>query len=67
MAAIQRFPVVTTKLSNELPMVKCFQITEVEFMYKQSFEDSEYAKHGNFYQKGDTIFDVGAFQVQVIS
>ena len=60
MAAIQRFPVVTTKLSNELPMVKCFQITEAEFMYKQLFEDSEYAKHGISIRKGDTVFDVGA-------
>ena len=60
MAAVQRFPVVTTKLSNELPMVKCFQITEAEFMYKQLFEDSEYAKHGISIKKGDTIFDVGA-------
>ena len=41
-------------------MVKCFQITEAEFMYKQLFEDSEYAKHGISIKKGDTIFDVGA-------
>ena len=60
MAAIQRFPVVTTRLSNELPMMKCFQITEAEFMYKQLFEDSEYAKYGISIKKGDTIFDVGA-------
>ena len=55
----QRYPVVTARLSNDLPKVKCLQITEAEFLYKQFFENSEYVTHGISIKKGDTIFDVG--------
>ena len=55
----ERFPVITVRLSDELPAVRCLQKSEAEFLYRQLFEEADYTRYGISVNKGDTVFDVG--------
>ena len=59
MSTNEEFPIATVRLSDELPVVRCLQATEAEFLYKQLFEEAEYTRYGISVKKGDAVFDVG--------